>query len=195
MVLAAASTPALCMSFGIGPKAGINLGSADADDVDDMERRLGLGLGLQAEFGVTRPYSLVLEPQYLQKGARFDVLALQVEGDFDYLEVPILFKAKLGRLGGHAYVFAGPAVGILLDVEGRVAEFSNDFEDEASRFTISGEVGAGGAFQMQKYVFLSADVRYSHGFNDALESDVGGIDSWHSRDIRIMFGVLFHLTE
>jgi hypothetical protein len=191
MVLAAVASPALSMSFGLGPKAGLNLGSAEVDDADDM----GLGLGLQAEFGVTRPYSLVLEPQYLQKGARFEALGLQAEGDVDYLEVPVLAKAKLGRLGGHAYLFAGPAIGILLDVEGRYAGFSNDFEDEASRVTFSGEIGAGGAFQVRKHVYLSADVRYSHGFSDALDSSIGGIDSWHSRDVRILFGALIHLTE
>jgi len=40
-----------------------------------------------------------------------------------------------------------------------------------------------------------ADVRYSHGFTNALDKSVGDIGSWYSRDIRLMAGVLFHLTE
>lgn len=187
--------PSHGLSLGVGPKAGINLGGASVDDVDNQERRIGVAAGVMAEFGVTNPYSLMLEAQYLQRGARFDVLGIEAEGDLDYLEIPALIKAKFGSTARHAYLIAGPSLGIKLSSEGRYAGFEDGFEDEAASFTVSGDVGLGGSFQLQKYVYLSADARYSHGFTDALEEPIGAIDSWHARDFRIMAGVLFHLTE
>lgn len=193
--LAALQLPSHGLSMGVGPKAGVNLGGADVDDVENQERRIGLAGGVMAEFGVTSPYSLVLEALYLQRGARFDILGIEAEGDLDYFEIPALLKAKFGKTSGHAYVFAGPSFGFRIGSEGRYVGFEDGFEDQVASFALSGDIGAGGAFQVSKYVYLSADARYTHGFTDALEDPIGEIDSWHARDIRLMAGLLFHLTE
>lgn len=188
-------TAVSALSFGVGPIGGMNFGNADVDGQDDTEMRNGLALGMRAEFGVTSPYSLLVEPQYVQKGARFDVLGATIEGDFDYVEIPILLKAKFGAMKTHAFAFAGPSVGINTNTEGKMGSLTGNFEDEAASVVFSGDVGGGAAFQVSEFVYLSADVRYSHGFTNALENPVAGIDDWMSRDIRAMVGLLFHLTQ
>lgn len=188
------------LSMGAGPLGGINLGNAAVEDHDDTDGRTGLAVGGRVEFGVTSPYSLLVEAMYVQKGARFQVSAgpfgnIKAEGDLDYLEIPLLAKAKFGATAAHAYVFAGPSLGFNLNSEGRFGSFSDTFKDESASMVFSGDIGAGAAFQMSKYVWLTGDARYSHAFSDALESPVGDIDEWKSRDIRILAGVLIHLTE
>jgi hypothetical protein len=196
LFLGALPRHAEALSFGVGPKLGANFGSAEIDDVNDVESRTGLAVGAMAEFGVTSPFSLVLEPMYLQRGARFDVLGGTARGDFNYLEVPILAKAKFGSLNtAHAYLFLGPSLGFLMSSEGRYAGFTDDFEDQVGSFAVSGEVGVGAAYKLRPYTYLSADVRYAHGFTDVLDEDIVAIDSWNHRDVRLMLGLLIHLTQ
>lgn len=197
--LVALQSSSLALSFGVGPKIGASFAGADVEDnIDDEERRTGIGLGLGAEFGVTSPFSLMVEPMYLQRGARFDILGSRARGDLDYFEIPVLAKAKFGSIStAHAYLFLGPSFGLKVSSEGRYLTFKDEFEEDLASFTFSGDVGAGVAYRLQRYVYLSADARYSHGFTDALENPIAGgaIDSWYSRDIRLMAAILFHLTE
>lgn len=185
------------VSLGVGPIGGLNLGSADVEDYDDIDPRMGVAAGARLELGATAAYSLLLEPTYIQKGARFKGDGIfadtDVEGDLDYLEIPLLLKAKFGAIGSHAYVFAGPSLGINLSSEGEFGIV--DVEVEPAPMVFSGEVGVGGGFQIAQYVFLNADARYSHGFTNALEEDAGDIDSWMNRDFRFMLGVLFHIVD
>jgi hypothetical protein len=74
-------------------------------------------------------------------------------------------------------------------------DFSGDFDEQTAGMVISGDIGVGAGFQLQKFVYLNADVRYSHGFMDALDEQVADIDSWKSRDIRLLACVLIHLTQ
>lgn len=185
------------LSMGVGPLGGLNLGNAEVEDYDDISNRTGFAAGVRLELGVTAPYSLLLEPTYVQKGARFKGDGIfsdtDVEGDLDYLEIPLLLKAKFGAIKSHAYVFAGPSLGINLSADGEFGILNVD--PEAATMVFSGEGGVGGAFQIAQYVFLSGDVRYSYGFTNALDEDVGDIESWKNRDIRFMLGLLFHITE
>ncbi|MEO7425348.1 MAG: porin family protein [Fibrobacteria bacterium] len=183
------------LSFGIGPIGGMNFANADVEDHSKTDGRQGLALGAQAEFGVTSPFSVVVEPMYVQKGAEFEVIGVTTKGEFDYVEIPLLLKAKFGAMKAHAFVFAGPSLDINVSTKGAFGSISGDFEDESESVVYSGQVGGGAAFQILPYVYLSGDVRYSMGFSDALDNSVGDIDSWKSRDIRVMLGFLFHLSQ
>lgn len=184
------------ISFGIGPKAGINIADASVANHDTTDHRVGFAAGVVAEFGVTKPWSLQLEPMYVQRGTRFDVPFAHVKADLDYLEIPLMVKAKFGKTKAHAYAIAGPSMGINLTADGDFGSFgSGTFKDDFATVTWSGEGGVGGAYEVRPFTYLQADVRYTFGISDALDHKVGDIDSWAARDIRIMVGVLFHLTE
>ncbi|MDB5050719.1 MAG: hypothetical protein JWO30_3790 [Fibrobacteres bacterium] len=193
--LALAPVTVSALSFGVGPIGGMNFGNADVSNHSKTDGRQGLALGIRSEFGVTSPYSLLVEGMYVQKGARFDVLGVTTRGDFDYVEIPVLLKAKFGAMKAHAYVFAGPSMGINTNAKGSFGSASSTFKDESESLVFSGDIGGGGAFQVTQYVYLTGDVRYSYGFTNALSDNVGDIDEWKSRDIRAMLGLLFHLTQ
>jgi hypothetical protein len=135
---------------------------------------------------------------YVQKGARFDFAGGTASGDFDYLEVPVLLKAKFGAMKAHGYAFAGPSFGFKLNAEGKYTgfiDFSDDLDEQAAGLVVSGDIGVGAGFKLAQFVYFNADVRYSHGFMDALDKKVADIDSWKSRDVRLLGCVLIHLTQ
>ncbi len=183
------------MSVGVGPLGGMNFGDAVISNHDQTTMRQGLALGGQLELGVTNPYSLLVEPMYVQKGARFKVLGVTTRGDFDYVEIPLLLKAKFGAMKAHAFVFAGPSLDININTKGTYGPASGTFKDESESIVYAGQAGGGAAFQIMPYVYISGDVRYAMGFSDALKSSIGDVDSWKSRDIRATLGILFHLME
>lgn len=191
---------ASALDFGVGPLFGYNLANASVEEPEGMsletEMNNGFAFGARAEFGVTSPYSLLLEPQYLQRGAseKFTALGITTEGDvrLNYLEVPILAKAKFGSMKAHAYAFAGPSLGFFLNGEAESGGETNDVEDIKS-FNFSADIGVGGTYQVQEYTYLNADVRYSHGFTSASDDPDEG--DWMNRDIRLQLCVLFHLTK
>ncbi len=191
--LALAPLTASAVSIGVGPKGGMNFGDAQVSNHDKTTQRQGLAIGGQVEFGVTNPWSLQVEPMYVQKGARFDVLGVTTRANFDYFEIPVLLKAKFGATTGNAYVFLGPSFGINVNTEGKYGSLNGDFKNQSAPLVYSGDVGVGGEFLVAQYVYLSADIRYSHAFTSALDKSVGDIDDWKSRDVRVMAGVLFHM--
>jgi len=191
---------ASAMSFGVGPLLGVNLGNASYEvGGDDVKTSLltRFAFGARAEFGVTTPFSLLLEPMYLQRGAtaKTDIgLGNTIDVDFrmNYLELPILAKAKFGSMKAHGYVFAGPSLGIFLNGEAE-AEGHTEKADSISTFNLSGDIGVGGSYQLQEFIYLNADVRYSMGFLNA--NDSSDPVKWKNRDIRFQLCVLFHLLK
>ena len=148
-------------------------------------------MGLLGEFGMTTPLSLLIEPSYVQKGAKFNYNAgilgeVKASGELDYIEIPVLLKAKFGSMKTHAFIFAGPSLAINVAAKGNVGVFSDTFEENISPTIWSGDAGAGIAFQLQQFVYLFAEARYTYGFTDAFEEPVGDIGSWYSRDIRMI---------
>jgi outer membrane protein W len=92
----------------------------------------------------------------------------------------------------HAYVFAGPSLGIFLNGEAESGGETQD-ADSVKTFNLSGDVGVGGSYQLQEFIYLNADVRYSMGFLNAVDASDAG--SWKNRDIRFQLCVLFHLLK
>ncbi len=187
------------ISFGAGLKGGVNFGNAAAetangDEVDIEAGRLGLAAGGFVEFGVTSPFSLVVEALYTQTGAKTEIASVNGEAELSYLEFPILVKAKFGRKDLHAYVFAGPNIGFNLTAEATFAGVTFNDEDNFTSINFAGDIGVGASAQVAPFVFLVADARYSHGFSNIIDESLV-LNNYMTRDIKLMVGVLFHLTE
>jgi hypothetical protein len=189
------------LDFGVGPLIGVNLANASIDLPDGApsvktEMYTRFAFGGRAEFGVTSPFSLLLEPQYLQRGAieKAEFLGTTLKQDvrFNYLELPILAKAKFGSMKAHGYAFAGPSLGLFLNGESE-SDGETTKADSVTTLNFSGDIGVGGAYQVQEFIYLNADVRYSHGFNNANDSEEDV--EWKNRDIRLQLCLLFHLTK
>ncbi|MCB9081987.1 MAG: PorT family protein [Lewinellaceae bacterium] len=139
-----------------------------------------------AEWNVNDNFSLLAEPGYTRKGfglkQSVDVpvfgidlpLGVALETRFNYMDLPLLAKARVGGQQARAYVVAGPAVGYAMDGEllTRTRGLLNldltrtnlnlgslGFE----RWEISGVVGVGAEVQTS-FGKLFVDGRYQHGF-------------------------------
>jgi hypothetical protein len=196
---------ASALDFGAGPLFGVNLGNASVEGIggEDIKTEMltRFAFGARAEFGVTSPFSLLLEPQYLQRGAAAKShifvpglidTTIQIDNRLNYLELPILAKAKFGSTKAHAYAFAGPSLGIFLNGEAKTEGETKD-ADSTSAFNLSGDIGVGGSYQVQEFIYLNADARYSMGLLNANDRD--NDSEWKNRDIRFQLCVLFHLTK
>ena len=189
---------ASAVSFGAGPIGGLNFAnvSIDADGEDiSTDMKTAFAIGARAELGVTTPFSLLLEPMFLRRGYILEDALSSAEANFslNYLELPVLAKAKFGSMKAHGYAFAGPSLGIFLNGSVDIDGDSEDLED-ISAINLAGEIGVGGSYQVQEFVYLNADVRYGYGFTNMsdLDDDDGTVGS---RDIKLMLCVLFHLTK
>jgi opacity protein-like surface antigen len=192
------SGAASALDFGAGPLFGVNLANSSYEPTGaDNEIYTRFAFGARAEFGVTSPFSLLLEPQYLQRGvvqkANTPGVSLKSEVRLNYLELPILAKAKFGSMKAHAYAFAGPSLGLFLNGEAELGGQTME-ADSTSTLNVSGDIGVGASYQVQEFIYVNADVRYSHGFTDVVDDSEDDVD-WMNRDIRIQLCVLFHLTK
>lgn len=186
---------ASAVSMGVGVKGGVNFANAAVEDFD-TEGMTKFVLGGALEFGVTSPFSLVIEALYNQTGATLDAGVLDDnEGELSYLEFPILGKAKFGSIARHAYIVAGPNIGINLTSEGNTAFGGFEADDAVAPVNFALDGGIGGGIQLAKYIYLTLDARYSFGLINILEDEIAGVEDWKTRDIKLMGGLLFHLTE
>jgi hypothetical protein len=180
MLLFSSSTLA---QFKIGPKFGINLSSiSDDPDYDasvDQSSHFGFIFGAAAELGIVSPIFLEIQLLYITKGedlAGQDQQGQQAEQILtaNYLEIPILVKAKFPAGPVNPYVFLGPNIGLLLSAN---SEFTaggqtqdTDIKDNLSSIDFALDFGAGVGIPIAPVVSLTFDVRYSLGLTDITEA-------------------------
>ena len=188
------------LDLGLGVKGGINIANANVENANGKEVKTkalnGPVIGGLIEFGAHKPWSLVLEPSYVANGAEFDDFDGKTE--LTYLQIPILAKAKFGQSNMHVYLFAGPNIAFNLSAEGKatVLGFTGSWnaEDDIKKMDIAGDVGLGASIRIMPQLHLSGDVRYSHGFMNIID-DSATLDSWMSRDVKVLFGLTYHLQD
>lgn len=137
------------------PKFGIRLGvniSNQEFKLDSLKvepkSKLGLDIGLVAEFPLGEVVSFAPELHWLQKG--YKVENLEIDGnlyDFtstlNYLELPLLVRFNFGETAKF-FVMGGPSFGYLLSENTKDGD-GNDYEflDEITRIELGAHLGAG----------------------------------------------------
>jgi hypothetical protein len=178
--------------WGFGPLAGVNLSGADLGGPEDRGI-MGWALGGRLELGVNRLLSVSTDPMLIRSGAEFDPSDedFEARGQFYLMEVPMFIKARTSLFNVGVYAFAGPNAVFVYDQSGQL-DAGHAMVDESSRVGLSGDIGLGSSFGVAPMVDVTADARYSHGFTDLIDHGVGEVDSWRSRDVRFVLGVLIH---
>jgi hypothetical protein len=187
--------PASALALGLGFIDGMNFSYAHVENHATSTGRWGWSMGGRAEAGLNNLYSLVVEAMYVQKGARFDVLGITTRADFDYLEVPVLVKVKLGPPTFHGLFMAGPSFGFNVNTKGSFSTFSSDFDRQAAPVVYSMDFAGGAEVKLTRNLYLNSDARFSFGINSALDESVGDIDNWRSRDLRVLVGVTYQVLH
>ncbi len=192
-VLAFALGPAQLDAQGItiGLKAGVNIADLAIDESGtsvSTDTRTVVALGPFVEFELGGIFSVQPELLYSQKGASFSEPGIDLTFKLNYIEVPVLLKARLSPPGSpvRPSVYAGPVVGLesKCEVEGSAegvsanidcAEFAELSEGEVDIQTKSVDFGLALGFGVDipaGPVVVVGDVRYTLGLTDV--NDVTG---------------------
>jgi hypothetical protein len=179
--------------WGYGPLAGLNVSGADLGGPEDRGIA-GWAIGGRVQLDVNRRLSLAADPMFIRSGAEFDPAdeSFEARGQFYRLELPMLLKARGALYNVGVYAFAGPSATFLWDASGQLEAGHHLDGGDARWGGVSGDIGLGSSFAVASRIEVTADARYSHAFTDLLDGGVGEVDSWRSRDVRLMLGVLVH---
>lgn len=98
----------------VGPMAGVSFAKLHGSDVGSGQKtRTGFAGGGFLELGLHQNTAIELQALYVQKGAKADVEGITGTFKLDYIEIPLLFKARYVNEGSTRIapnVFVGPAV-------------------------------------------------------------------------------------
>ena len=160
----------------LGVKGGLSLaefsGGDNAFDAAEGSRK-GLVAGAFLAVPLGGAVSLQGEALFAQKGSAYHFDDLDTTVKLDYVEVPVLLKARFGAAGLRPYVLAGPYVGFRLRARatGEVGAAAMDLEDETK--TTDYGVTAGAGLELGR---LLVEARYAHGLGgiaaDEIDDDI-----------------------
>jgi len=187
-------------NLSIGIQGGVNFANAsvEPDIGKDYTARIGLMVGGLMELDITQFFAFKLDLLYVEKGAKWETETNDTTSKstwkFDYVEFPMLFKAKFEQPMFEVNVFIGPNLGILLNAKG-ISEVGGesmtiDFKEITRPIDIAFDFGGGGEFAFNPKVALFTNIRYSLGVYDIDETDIG---EWKSNGIQILAGTKFTL--
>ncbi|WP_194850780.1 porin family protein [Nonlabens antarcticus] len=155
-----------------GVQAGVNFANLQGDDVDDVDSRTGINVGLTGEYAFSPNFGLMVGAIYSQQGAEGEAAGIKQTLKLDYINVPVLAKFYLG--GSGFSIDAGPQVGFVVNdeskFEGGGVTVTEDFDAE----TIDLSVGGGLSYKFKEGTTLeglSASARYMVGLTNIYEDN------------------------
>ena len=188
------------ISFGI--KTGIQSANVkvpgfidDISQVPDFKSITTFNIGVVSEIGLHENFAIQPELAFTQKGFKIkegmDLSLFGVQlpvgvvavSKFNYLEMPLLAKAKFGNEKSKFYLLAGPTFGYAmngkLDTRAKVLVETHLFETPIDldavgyeRWEVGGMAGAGVSIGTGNGSQLFFDVRYTHGFTQPYDIPV-----------------------
>ena len=180
--LSAAASLARANDIEFGIKGGASLaGFSGLDEAFFGEtqptKRIGLAVGGFVALPIGGRFALQPEALFAQKGANFDFSDADSELRLDYVEVPLLLKARFGGGGVRPYAFAGPYVGFRTKAEAYFdagpddGTGTEDIGDDIKSVDYGAAVGAGLEIPSGRGAFL-AEGRYTRGLTNFGAGDV-----------------------
>ncbi len=146
-----------------GAKAGANYSSVKGIGSTDKSR-IGVYGGLMTNINLTKKIFVRPEILYSSKGERFPSTSFNSKGTirYNYISAPILFGFSPNE---NISVMAGPEFNFLVNVNSIFDESNHDLTKNFEKVDLA--IDAGAAYKINHY--LSAEVRYSHGFEGLTE--------------------------
>jgi opacity protein-like surface antigen len=174
----------------LGAHGGANL--TRTDGADSVVRPVA---GASLDLLLFPPFALRVEAEYGEKGARVQTSAgsaAPTEYTLGYLALPINLRHDVltGRVP--MYLFAGTTLGALLFATARDDDTSTSVRDQVRPIDVTLDLGGGIGYQVTPNFAVMLDVRYSFGLIDNVKSEEAlAVDSWKTRDIKVVFGVTY----
>jgi opacity protein-like surface antigen len=153
----------------VGVKLGFDVAKINTayQELDEfLDTRAGFIGGGFLTYGFNRHFALQPEILYVNKGAQKGLFLFTAYWEIDYLEFPILLKYDLDPGGSvHPYLFAGPALGILLNSKIGALDYTYDVTDAMKPVDFS--IAFGGAVDYKR---VSLDLRYTVGLANTVDA-------------------------
>ena len=185
--------------FSLGLKTGLSVSDAQAelfvDAVNNAPKSYTSFLvGATAEIQINKNFSFQPELQYIRRGftvnegTSFDMIGIDIPvgakatTSINYIEAPLLAKAKIGNGVTNFYGIVGPSIGYAtsakiqpkatLLIDFNLPEVNINLNNDIyNRTEFSGIIGAGVEHNVQTGK-LFADVRYSHSFTNIINDPI-----------------------
>jgi len=167
----------------IGPKAGVNIANFSGDDAtingQSLDSKFGFGGGIFALFQFGNIIGVQPEIYFTMKGASATINSVDVNFNFNYVEVPLLLKAIIPVEGANVRpaVFVGPVLGFnsTAEVEGEGGgQSATEDISEVVQDTDFGLAFGGGVGFLIGMHELGIDIRYILGlksWDDSIAND------------------------
>jgi opacity protein-like surface antigen len=168
----------------------------------------GFVVGGIAEYDVSDPWAIEVEPRYIQDGIRVSqelyagpsvVTHPDMKLELNYLEIPIHAKAKFDAGPFRPFVLAGGGVGFLLTA---VADAGFNVQDRGSIFDVKSDyksanffadLGAGCEYQLRQNIALVGQFGYSRGISNINNVSGPSESTIKSSVIQILAGILYDI--
>jgi len=183
------ASPAFAQGIAFGVKGGVNVATQEIKGDAGSPSADWLTAGVVGGF-VTLPIASWLDLQaeglYATKGLRLNVSGIKSSLKLDYLEVPVLGRARFAH---RYYAAAGPSMAVALRARARTTfnDFTTELDvmDQVKRFDFG--VAMGGGVQFGSVV---VDGRYTLGLTD-IDKDKSDTVTTKNRAISLTAGFRF----
>jgi hypothetical protein len=170
-------------------------------DVFTVGTRTADAAGIVVAVDLGGPFSLRLEPSYVQKGSTIDVgadlfaLPISVEHRLSYAELPVLLQASTRKGRVRPYVALGASAGYLMKARTRLGEGEGaidvNFKDSLKKADASALLGAGVQVVGKRMRFF-LEGRYALGLVN-VDKDPSEGESLKNRGIQALAGLTWRL--
>jgi len=182
---------------GFGFEGGMSLGQVAVAPATTatLTNRSGYAGGAFFDLSLTNWLSIGPEVLWVQKGGKISVLGVESTYRFDYIDVPLLMKIRLGGQGMGFYLYGGAAYGFamarLIDVG---ALTGLDATASVKSSDLSVHAGASIGFMLGKGTEFVLSGRYIMGLQD-IDNDGDASDTLKNNAILAMAGLTFHFGK
>lgn len=181
------------------PKIGFALAKIKpSEDADIAKSKLGLVIGVAADYPIKDNISAQAELLFVRKGVKYSFGDVDAKEAISYIEIPLLFKYSYDLDGMKVYGNAGPSLSFAVggkydytedgDSESGSLKFGSDEDSDYKPLDIGFQIGGGIVF-MEKY---QIDLRYGLGLSN-ISPETDGNFTLKNRTFQITFGMPLNL--
>ena len=147
--------------FDIGIKSGSNFATQDIKSIQGTKSITGLHLGIFTYIKLPLIFGIQPELQYSMQGTKVNANTVR---NIDYINIPLLFRSKIGPINLHF----GPQFGLLTSAFRDVDGITNDIKDKFSERDFSLVFGV----SIEPIERLIFSMRYVKGLQDISDEDL-----------------------
>jgi len=178
---------------GMGIEGGINLANLNITPAFNTNSRTGFMVGGFADIGVSRVISIKPSVRYIVKGYTVQGQNFSYSQTYNYIEIPMLIKAKLPINYVKPYIEAGPTLGIQLSASSELQanQQVTDTDQGAYFSTIDFGLyfGSGAEYRVAHNIDLFTGFGYSLGLTNISKTTTSAKTNGFQMTAGVKFGI------